>query len=87
MIKMTLPSAPYYDEMLTAEGRQRQHYDAWWQWLQQTDQHAIHQKKEQVRISTHAKFQSLSYSRKRTRAVPVWPLPLLKTDHTAFSGR
>jgi uncharacterized circularly permuted ATP-grasp superfamily protein len=27
MIKMT-PSAPYYDEMLTAEGRQRQHYDA-----------------------------------------------------------
>jgi uncharacterized circularly permuted ATP-grasp superfamily protein len=48
MIKMTLPSAPYYDEMLTAEGQQRQHYDAWWHWLQQTDQHAIHQKKEQA---------------------------------------
>ena len=53
MIKMTLPSAPYYDEMLTAEGRQRQHYDAWWHWLQQTDQHAIHQKKEQAELLFH----------------------------------
>ena len=48
MIKMTLPTAPYYDEMLTVEGTQRQHYDAWWHWLQKTDQDAIRHKKEQA---------------------------------------
>ncbi|MGM3190315.1 circularly permuted type 2 ATP-grasp protein [Dickeya dadantii subsp. dieffenbachiae] len=53
MIKMTLPTAPYYDEMLNAEGGQRQHYDAYWQWLQQTDQHAIRQKKEQAELLFH----------------------------------
>lgn len=53
MIKITLPSGPYYDEMLTAEGRQRQHYDPWWRWLQRTDQQSVRQKKEQAELLFH----------------------------------
>jgi uncharacterized circularly permuted ATP-grasp superfamily protein len=68
MIKMT-PSAPYYDEMLTAEGRQRQHYDAWWQWLQQTDQHAIHQKKEQADCSTASALRLMFTVKKEEQSV------------------
>lgn len=53
MIKMKLPSAPYYDEMLSSQGQQRQHYNSYWQWLQQTDQQAIKQKKEQAELLFH----------------------------------
>lgn len=38
MIKITLPDGHYYDEMLTAQGEQRPHYNAWWQWFRNTDQ-------------------------------------------------
>ncbi|MEN3753326.1 circularly permuted type 2 ATP-grasp protein [Mangrovibacter sp. SLW1] len=53
MIKITVPDGVYYDEMLTAEGKQRQHYDGWWQWFQNTDQTAIRQKKEQAELLFH----------------------------------
>ena len=45
MIKITLPDGHYYDEMLTAQGEQRPHYNAWWQWFRNTDQFSIRQKK------------------------------------------
>lgn len=53
MIKITLPDGHYYDEMLTSEGKQRQHYDAWWQWLHSTDQFSIRQKKAQAELLFH----------------------------------
>ncbi|MCG8709894.1 circularly permuted type 2 ATP-grasp protein [Brenneria sp. 4F2] len=53
MIKMTLPTPSYYDEMLSAQGEQRQHYNSYWQWLQQTDQQAIRHKKEQAELLFH----------------------------------
>lgn len=37
MIKITLPDGHYYDEMLTAQGEQRPHYNARWQWFRNTD--------------------------------------------------
>lgn len=39
--------------MLTAEGRQRQHYDPWWRWLQRTDQQSVRQKKGQAELLFH----------------------------------
>ena len=53
MIKITLPDGHYYDEMLTAQGEQRQHYNAWWQWFRSTDQFSIRQKKEQAELLFH----------------------------------
>jgi uncharacterized circularly permuted ATP-grasp superfamily protein len=53
MIKITLPDGHYYDEMLTAQGEQRQHYNAWWQWFRNTDQFSIRQKKEQAELLFH----------------------------------
>lgn len=44
MIKITLPDGHYYDEMLTAQGEQRPHYNARWQWFRNTDQFSIRQK-------------------------------------------
>ena len=53
MIKITLPDGHYYDEMLTAQGQQRHHYNAWWQWFHNTDQFSIRQKKEQAELLFH----------------------------------
>lgn len=53
MIKIKLPVEPYYDEMLTSGGQQRSHYDGYWQWLQQTDQIALQQRKEQAELLFH----------------------------------
>lgn len=50
MIKITLPDGHYYDEMLTAQGQQRHHYNARWQWFHNTDQFSIRQKKEQAEL-------------------------------------
>ena len=53
MIKITLPDGHYYDEMLTAQGEQRPHYNAWWQWFRNTDQFSIRQKKAQAELLFH----------------------------------
>lgn len=53
MIKIKLPTEPYYDEMLTNNGQQRTHYEGYWQWLQQTDQIALQQRKEQAELLFH----------------------------------
>lgn len=53
MIKITLPDGHYYDEMLTADGRQRDHYSAWWQWFHSTEQFSIRQKKAQAELLFH----------------------------------
>ena len=39
--------------MLTAQGEQRPHYNAWWQWFRNTDQFSIRQKKAQAELLFH----------------------------------
>nr|WP_230492834.1 circularly permuted type 2 ATP-grasp protein [Martelella alba] len=39
--------------MLKADGTHRSHYNAYWQWLQQADQQAIQQKKEEAELLFH----------------------------------
>ena len=53
MIRIHLSGSPFFDEMLLADGTHRSHYDAYWQWLQQADQQAIQQKKEEAELLFH----------------------------------
>ncbi|TKI03608.1 circularly permuted type 2 ATP-grasp protein [Martelella alba] len=53
MIRINLAGSPFFDEMLKADGTHRSHYNAYWQWLQQADQQAIQQKKEEAELLFH----------------------------------
>lgn len=53
MIRIELDASPFFDEMLMAQGRHRNHYGAYWQWLQQADQQAVQRKREEAALLFH----------------------------------
>jgi len=53
MIRIHPSGSPFFDEMLQPDGTHRGHYDAYWHWLQQADQQAIEQKKQEAELLFH----------------------------------
>jgi uncharacterized circularly permuted ATP-grasp superfamily protein len=49
----TYSASPFFDEMLLTGGKHRSHYEAFGQWLQQTDQAAIARKREEANLLFH----------------------------------
>ena len=47
MLKVHLPGPGLYDEMLQPDGHCRNHYATYWNWLTQTEEKTIQQKKEE----------------------------------------
>lgn len=53
MLNINLSASPFFDEMLLAKGEHRDHYAAYWQWLQQADHLAIQRKREEAALLFH----------------------------------
>lgn len=53
MLQVHLPGPGLYDEMLQPDGQCRSHYETYWQWLTQTEEKTIQQKKEEAALLFH----------------------------------
>ena len=53
MLRIHNPTPDLYDEMLLADGRSREHYSPFWQWLKQTDEKHIQHKREEADLLFH----------------------------------